>query len=51
LKGKYLWANWDVDELKTRAEELEASPEFTIGLVGWPFQKGEYKFQSDNGAW
>lgn len=37
LKGKYLWANWDVDELKARAKELEDSPQLTIGLVGWPF--------------
>lgn len=37
LKGKFLWANWDVDELKARAAELESSPELTVGLVGWPF--------------
>ena len=38
LKGKFLWANWDVDELKARAKEIEASTELTIGLIGWPFQ-------------
>jgi hypothetical protein len=38
LKGKYLWANWDVDELKARAKELESSSLLTIGLAGWPFQ-------------
>ncbi|KAL4864890.1 hypothetical protein BDV12DRAFT_188617 [Aspergillus spectabilis] len=37
LKGKYLWANWDVNELRARAAELEASTELTIGLIGWPF--------------
>ncbi|KAK8087326.1 hypothetical protein PG994_002300 [Apiospora phragmitis] len=37
LKGKFLWAKWDVDELKTRAEEIEASQEFNIQVVGWPF--------------
>uniref|UniRef100_A0A4E9DU38 Cupin type-2 domain-containing protein n=1 Tax=Gibberella zeae TaxID=5518 RepID=A0A4E9DU38_GIBZA len=26
LKGKYVWANWDVDELKARAEEIQNSP-------------------------
>ncbi|KAF1960711.1 NAD(P)-binding protein [Byssothecium circinans] len=42
LKGKFLWANWDVDELKARAEELEGSQEFNIGLVGWPFGKPDW---------
>lgn len=37
LKGKFLWTNWDVDELKARAGELENSPQLTIGLVGYPF--------------
>ncbi|KAK8094771.1 hypothetical protein PG997_001456, partial [Apiospora hydei] len=37
LKGKFLWSNWDVDELKTRASEIEASQEFNIQVVGWPF--------------
>ncbi|KAH7034794.1 putative 3-oxoacyl-reductase [Microdochium trichocladiopsis] len=39
LKGKYLWSNWDMDELKTRAEEIAAGQEFNIQLVGWPFNK------------
>jgi hypothetical protein len=25
LKGKFIWANWDVDELKERAAEIEGS--------------------------
>ncbi|KAL1864922.1 hypothetical protein VTK73DRAFT_5608 [Phialemonium thermophilum] len=37
LRGKFLWANWDVDELKARAAEMEKSPLLTIGLNGWPF--------------
>lgn len=37
LKGKFLWANWDVDELKERAAELEGGQTFNIQLVGWPF--------------
>ncbi|TVY26628.1 Short chain dehydrogenase [Lachnellula hyalina] len=37
LKGKFLWANWDVDELKARAKEIEASTQLDIGLIGWPF--------------
>jgi hypothetical protein len=38
LKGKFLWSNWDVDELKARAEEIESTTQLSIGLGGWPFQ-------------
>jgi hypothetical protein len=38
LKGKYLWANWDADELEARAKELQGSTQLSIGLVGWPFE-------------
>ncbi|KAH8810621.1 putative oxidoreductase [Xylogone sp. PMI_703] len=38
LKGKFLWANWDVDELKAKAQEIEKSTYLNIGLTGWPFQ-------------
>lgn len=37
LKGKYLWANWDVDELKAREKEIEESMYLNIALGGWPF--------------
>lgn len=37
LSGKYLWANWDVDELQERKEELQNSLLLSIGLFGWPF--------------
>ena len=46
LKGKFLWANWDVDELKLRAKELESSTDLTIGLVGWPWGEAPFKFES-----
>ena len=35
LKGKVLWSNWDVDELKARKAELEGAPKFTVGLLGY----------------
>ncbi|KAB8296412.1 hypothetical protein EYC80_009156 [Monilinia laxa] len=38
LKGKYVWANWDVDELKAKSKEIEESAQLSIGLVGWPFE-------------
>lgn len=34
LKGKYLWANWDVDELKARREEIEGTNFLELGLIG-----------------
>jgi hypothetical protein len=42
LKGKFLWANWDVDELKSKAKEIEAGTQLSIGLVGWPFQSEKW---------
>ncbi|KAM3069049.1 hypothetical protein ACMFMG_004228 [Clarireedia jacksonii] len=39
LKGKFLWCNWDVDELMAHAKELEEGTKLNIGLVGWPFEK------------
>ena len=45
LKGKFLWANWDVDELKAQAKELEASTRLNISLGGWPFQDGNWNPQ------
>ena len=36
LRGKFLWANWDVDELKAKREELLAGPQLTFGLQGPP---------------
>lgn len=46
LKGKFLWANWDVDELIAKAREIEASTQLSIGLVGWPFENASWKFQT-----
>ncbi|ROV88560.1 hypothetical protein VMCG_10377 [Cytospora schulzeri] len=38
LNGKFLWCNWDVDELKAQAKEIKAGTRLNIGLVGWPFE-------------
>jgi len=43
LKGKFLWANWDIDELKERATEIEKGTLLSVGLVGWPFQEAVWK--------
>lgn len=44
LRGKYVWCNWDVDELKSRKEELSQPNQLTITMNGWPFG------QSANGS-
>ncbi|KAH7259138.1 uncharacterized protein BKA55DRAFT_591924 [Fusarium redolens] len=36
LKGKFVWANWDVDELKARADEIKNSLLFKLILNGVP---------------
>ncbi|KAJ5176204.1 uncharacterized protein N7482_002081 [Penicillium canariense] len=43
LKGKFLWANWDVDELKANEKEMAEGPQLSIGLVGWPFQEANWE--------
>ncbi|KAF3760308.1 NAD(P)-binding protein [Cryphonectria parasitica EP155] len=35
LKGKFLWTNWDVDELKSREEKLLDAGQLVTGLIGW----------------
>ena len=34
LKGKYVWANWDVQELMARAEEIKGSRLLTWVIEG-----------------
>lgn len=37
--GKFLWANWDVDELEARKDEIAGNPlALTQTLHGWPFE-------------
>ena len=36
LNGKFVWANWDVDELKAQAVEIEGNPILTANILGWP---------------
>ena len=38
LKGKFVWSNWDVEELSKRKEEIEKGTFLDFGLVGWPFK-------------
>jgi len=43
LKGKFLWTNWDVEELMSQREALEASTQLNITLGGWPFNSAGWK--------
>lgn len=38
LRGKWVWANWDVEELKARAQEIQTTPILTANILGWPFE-------------
>lgn len=35
LKGKFTWVNWDIEELKINAREIENTTELSIGLQGY----------------
>ncbi|CAD6591509.1 MAG: hypothetical protein ASARMPRED_005468 [Alectoria sarmentosa] len=37
LRGKLVWANWDVDELKSQALEIQSGQQMTSGVIGWPY--------------
>ena len=36
LKSKFVWDNWDVDELMARSKEIESSKLLTVMLDGLP---------------
>lgn len=36
LKGKYVFVNWDVDEMKAQAAEIEGSTKLSMWLEGLP---------------
>lgn len=37
LNGRFVYANWDVEELKARAEEIQSGTLLAPGIAGWPF--------------
>ncbi|OTA53585.1 NAD(P)-binding protein [Hypoxylon sp. EC38] len=41
LKNKFVFARWDVDELKARKEEIAQLPELLLGLNGFPRSESE----------
>lgn len=40
LKGRFVWANWDVEELKSRAEEIQKNDLLKMKPTGWDTYKG-----------
>ncbi|KIW10986.1 hypothetical protein PV08_10285 [Exophiala spinifera] len=39
LRGRYVWCNWDVEEMIAKRAEIESNPTLlTMTLGGWPFQ-------------
>lgn len=34
LKGRFLWSNWDVNELMQRADDIKKQNLLTHGLIG-----------------
>jgi shikimate kinase len=34
LKNRYVWVNWDVEELMSRAKEIESTSLLQVGLSG-----------------
>jgi hypothetical protein len=34
LRGKFVWANWDVDEMMVKKEEIAEELKLTVGLLG-----------------
>ncbi|KAF2766521.1 NAD(P)-binding protein [Teratosphaeria nubilosa] len=41
FRGKFLWCNWDVEELVERMREVEREGMLTVGLTVWPGQECE----------
>ncbi|KAL7790687.1 hypothetical protein V8C43DRAFT_322674 [Trichoderma afarasin] len=39
LKGRMVWVNWDVDELKAKKDEIINNDLLTVSLGGWPFKQ------------
>ncbi len=36
LKGRFVWANWDVNEMKAKAQEVKEKDLLAMRLSGWP---------------
>ncbi|KAL9592171.1 MAG: hypothetical protein Q9179_006987 [Wetmoreana sp. 5 TL-2023] len=41
LRGKSVWANWDVVELQGIGSKIQESSLMTINVDGWPYTKAD----------
>lgn len=48
LKGKLVWANWDVEEMMARVKQIEEGDSMTPGLQGWPYNNYTSKTNDAN---
>ncbi|KAL6890896.1 NAD(P)-binding protein [Trichoderma evansii] len=39
LKGRMVWVNWDIDELKEKKDQIINDNLLTVSLGGWPFKE------------
>lgn len=39
LKGRMVWVNWDINELKEKKDEIINDNLLTVSLGGWPFKE------------
>lgn len=37
LNGRFVWANWDVEELMAKAHEIESTNQVVVSIEGWLF--------------
>lgn len=37
LRGKFVWSNWDVEELMRHKAEIAESLLLTANCIGWPY--------------
>lgn len=39
LRGRFVWANWDVEQLIEQRERIESGLLLTANCIGWPFDE------------
>ena len=40
LRGRFVWSNWDVDELMAMKNEIKEKNWMVTAIAGWPFAHG-----------
>lgn len=37
LRGRFVWSNWDVEQMIAKKAEIQGSLLLTANCIGWPF--------------